>query len=199
MLKPNLGCSDRKKLNQWKIWKAEPMEILHQPLCTFKCRKVIMCECAHITVLGIGTSSCLNVETKPRMKWWQENWTNGKFALAIIHFRVQKGHHIWMSMHKCFKHSHAWMLKANLGCSGVMMGKLNQWKICISHYALLSVERSSHMNVMHKCFKHSHAWMLKPNQGCSGMVMEKLNQWKICISYPVLFSAERSPSVNFHT
>ena len=54
------------KLNQWKIWKTEPMENLHQPLCTFKCRKVIMHGCPSINVLNIETSSYLNVETEPR-------------------------------------------------------------------------------------------------------------------------------------
>ena len=39
------------------------------------------------------------------------------------------------------------MLKPNLGYSGVETGKLTQQKICISHYTLLSVERSSCMNV----------------------------------------------------
>ena len=57
------------KLNQWKIWKTEPTENLHQPLYTFKCRKVIRYECPHIKVLRIETSSCLNVETEPGMKW----------------------------------------------------------------------------------------------------------------------------------
>ena len=49
--------------------KTEPMENLHQPLCTFKCRKVIMRECPHINILSIGTSSYLNVETEPKTKW----------------------------------------------------------------------------------------------------------------------------------
>ena len=39
------------------------------------------------------------------------------------------------------------MLKPNPGYSGVVMEKLNQWQIYISHYALLSAERSSYMNV----------------------------------------------------
>ena len=29
----------------------------------------------------------------------------------------------------------------------VVIGKLNQWKICIGHYALLNAERSPHVNV----------------------------------------------------
>ena len=49
--------------------KAEPMENLHQLLCTFKCRMVIINECHCIKVLSIETSSFLNVETEPRMKW----------------------------------------------------------------------------------------------------------------------------------
>ena len=49
--------------------KTEPIENLHQPLCTFKCRKDIMHECPCINVLSIETLSCLNVETEPRMKW----------------------------------------------------------------------------------------------------------------------------------
>ena len=55
------------KLNQWKIWKTKPTENLHQPWCTFKCRKVITHECAHINVLSIETSSCSNVEIEPGM------------------------------------------------------------------------------------------------------------------------------------
>ena len=55
--------------------KTEPTENLHQPLCTFNCRKVIICECAHINVLGIETSSCLNVETKQGMKWCSDGET----------------------------------------------------------------------------------------------------------------------------
>ena len=54
--------------------KTEPMENLKnwtnrkvaQPLCTFKCRKIIMCECLCINVLSIETPSYLNVETEPR-------------------------------------------------------------------------------------------------------------------------------------
>ena len=71
----------------------EPMEYLHWPSCTFRCRKVIMHECPHINDLSIAK-----------------------------------------------------LLKLNLGCSGIVTGKLNQQKICISHSALLSAERSSHMN-----------------------------------------------------
>ena len=72
---------------------TEPMENLHQPLCTFKCRKVIICECAHITVLSIETSSCSNVETEPGMKWCGDGKTepvenlhlgNGILTLAIM-------------------------------------------------------------------------------------------------------------------
>ena len=36
---------------------------------TFKCRKVITCECPRINVLCVGTSSYLNVETEPKTKW----------------------------------------------------------------------------------------------------------------------------------
>ena len=49
--------------NQRKIWKTEPKENLHQPLCTFKCRKVIMPECPQINVLNVETSSYSNIET----------------------------------------------------------------------------------------------------------------------------------------
>ena len=63
------------KLNQWKIWKTEPMENLHQSLCTFKCRKVMVSECPCINVLSIETLSYLNVETKPRMKWCSDGET----------------------------------------------------------------------------------------------------------------------------
>ena len=59
----------RGKPNQQKIWKTEPTENLHQSLCTFKCRNVIICECPHIYVLSIATLSYLNVETEPKMKW----------------------------------------------------------------------------------------------------------------------------------
>ena len=52
-----------------KIWKTEPMEILHRSLCTFRCRKVITCECPCINILSIEISSYLNVETEPRTKW----------------------------------------------------------------------------------------------------------------------------------
>ena len=55
-------------MNQWKIWKTEPTENLHQPLSTLKCRKVITHECSHINVLSIETSSSLNVETEPGLK-----------------------------------------------------------------------------------------------------------------------------------
>ena len=57
------------KLNQQKIWKTEPTENLHQSLCTFKCKRVITYECPCINVLSIETSSYLNVDTEPRMKW----------------------------------------------------------------------------------------------------------------------------------
>ena len=36
------------------------------------------------------------------------------------------------------------MLKLNLGCSGMVMGKLNQWKICVSHYVLSVVLQAEH-------------------------------------------------------
>ena len=52
-----------------------------------------------------------------------------------------------MSTHTCFKWSHTWMLKLNLVCNGMVIGKLNQWKICISHYVFWSTERSSLMNI----------------------------------------------------
>ena len=66
MLKLNLTW--RGKLNQTKIRKTEPMENLHQSLCTFICRKVITHECPCINILSIETSY-LNVETEPRTKW----------------------------------------------------------------------------------------------------------------------------------
>ena len=52
-----------------------------------------MCECAHINVLGIKTSSGLNVETEQRTKWCSDGETesienlhlgNRILALAII-------------------------------------------------------------------------------------------------------------------
>ena len=46
----------------------EPMENLHQPLCTFKCIKAITHECPYKNVLSIETSSCFNAETEPGMK-----------------------------------------------------------------------------------------------------------------------------------
>ena len=39
------------------------------------------------------------------------------------------------------------LTKPHLGCSGVVMKKLNQKKICISHHAPLSAETSSCLNV----------------------------------------------------
>ena len=51
------------------------------------------------------------------------------------------------------------MLKPNLGCSGMVMGKLNQWKICIFHYALLnviSIKTSSYLNVGTKPMMNCH-------------------------------------------
>ena len=46
------------------------------------------------------------------------------------------------------------MLKPNPRCGDEensmkgKFGKLNQWKVCINHYVLLSAERSSHTNVL---------------------------------------------------
>ena len=57
------------KLNQQKFWKTEPIQNLPQPLCTFKCRKVIIRKCPSINALSIGTLSYLNAETEPKMKW----------------------------------------------------------------------------------------------------------------------------------
>ena len=56
------------KLNQWKIWKTEPTEYLHQPSHTFKCRKLITC----INVLRLGTLSYLECWnwTKDQVVWW---------------------------------------------------------------------------------------------------------------------------------
>ena len=61
------------KLNQWKIWKTEPTENLHQPSHTFKCRKVSPHNCPCINVLSLGTSSYLEC--------W--NWTK----------KLKNGHH----------------------------------------------------------------------------------------------------------
>ena len=33
--------------------KTEPIENLHQLLCTSKCRKFITCECSHMNILSI--------------------------------------------------------------------------------------------------------------------------------------------------
>ena len=82
------------------------MENLHQPLCTFKCREVITCECPHINVLSIETSLCLNVETKPGTKWCRDRETeptenlhlgNGISVLAIMK-KLKNGHH-FVNMH----------------------------------------------------------------------------------------------------
>ena len=52
-----------------------------------------MHECPHINVLSLETSSCLNFETEPRMKWYGDGETepmenlhmgNGISALAIM-------------------------------------------------------------------------------------------------------------------
>ena len=73
--------------------KTEPTENLHQPVCTFKCRKLITHECEHINDLSIKTSSGLNIETKPGMKWCGDGETepienlhlgNRIFAVAIM-------------------------------------------------------------------------------------------------------------------
>ena len=53
----------------------ENLENLSQSLCTFKCRKVITCQCPCINVLSIGTSSYLNVETEQMTKWCSDGET----------------------------------------------------------------------------------------------------------------------------
>ena len=84
-----------------------------QPLCTFKCRKVITHECPCINVLSIGTSSYLNVETEPKMKWCGDGETeptenlhlgNGISALANMkkskngcHFKLPTPPKVWVS------------------------------------------------------------------------------------------------------
>ena len=69
------------------------MENLHQSLCTYKCRKVITHKCTCVNVLSIETSSFLNVETEPKIKWCGDgendpmenlHLENGILALAII-------------------------------------------------------------------------------------------------------------------
>ena len=82
------------------------MENLHQSLCTFKCRKVITCECPGINVLSIETSSCLNVKTEPRTKWCgdkeieqTENFHLGNEISALaIRKKLKKGCH-FVNMH----------------------------------------------------------------------------------------------------
>ena len=101
MLRSNLGCSDMVS------GKTEPMENLHQSLCTFKCRKVITHECPCINVLSIETSSHLNVETKPRTKWCgsgetepMENLHLGNGILALVIMKNSKtGHHFINMLH----------------------------------------------------------------------------------------------------
>ena len=104
------------KLNQWKIWKTEPMENLHQSFCTFKCRKVIMCKCPHMNVLSVETSSYLNGQSgvvtrkiiqknfklpPPPPKVWVSSFLsvdrNGILVLAIMK-KWKNGHH-FINMH----------------------------------------------------------------------------------------------------
>ena len=67
-------------------WETKPMENLHGSLCTFKKRKVIMCECWRgppINILSTEISSMsshLNVEnwTRDGVAWWGGNWVNKK-------------------------------------------------------------------------------------------------------------------------
>ena len=59
------------------------MENLAQPLCIFKCRKVVMYECPCINVLSIETSSCLNGKTEPRTKWCGDGETE---PMEDLHF-----------------------------------------------------------------------------------------------------------------
>ena len=44
--------------------KTECTEICYKLLCTFKCIKVIKCECPGINVLSLETSSCLDIKTE---------------------------------------------------------------------------------------------------------------------------------------
>ena len=52
ILKPNQGQSGNGE--------TKPMENLHKPLCTFKCRKVIMHEYPCINVLSAAMLACWN-------------------------------------------------------------------------------------------------------------------------------------------
>ena len=89
--------------------KTEPMENLENwvngkfslAIMYFKCRKVIMCECLHINVLSVETSSCFSVETEPRTKQCGDRETepmenlyleNGISASAIMK-KLKNGHH----------------------------------------------------------------------------------------------------------
>ena len=146
ILKLNLGCSDMEmgKLNQWKIC------IGHSALLS--ARKIITHECTCINVLSLAMIECWNQMNQWNNELNVQNGDGKTEPMENLHqpcctFKCKKDHYTWMYMHKCFKHSHDWVLKPNLGCSGMVMGKMNQWNICIGHYALLSAERSSCMNV----------------------------------------------------
>ena len=55
------------KTEPMENWKTEQIEHLHQPLCTFKCRNVIIYiiyEWPCINALSTEISSCLNGETE---------------------------------------------------------------------------------------------------------------------------------------
>ena len=113
--------------------------------------QVLMHECPNINVLCIATLKCWN-----RTWYGRKSWINGKFwklnqwKICISHYVLlsAESHHVWMCMHKCFRHRNIIMLevlKPNQGWSGD--GETEPIKICIGHYALLSAERSSCMNV----------------------------------------------------
>ena len=93
-----------------------------------------------------------------------------------------------VTMQKCFKHSHALMLKWNLGrVTGKIeptekVGKLNRQKMSLLQFS------ECRKVTMQKCFKHSHALMLKQNLGrVTGKIeptekVRKLNWQKIHVS-----------------
>ena len=73
----------------------------------------------------------------------------------------------------------------------MVMGKLNQWKICIGHYALLSAERSSCINVS------SIATFVCYNQHSDGETepMENL-YWPLCTFKCIKVTMHECPCIN---
>ena len=104
------------KMNQWKIWKTEPMENLHLQSHIFRCKKVIKCKYPCTNVLSLGTSSYLECWnwTKVEVMWWWGNRANSKsfpnnklmiiFPLQTFIYGPSLPHHYilgWVSIFKC--------------------------------------------------------------------------------------------------